>query len=139
MKVSFSYNGKAPDIKQRTFLFKKKECPNEDNIQKMKIDNPNGGAEYSEKFRILLGREHPELFLFWLENYQTKVLNNTAVDYRMKMSILHTLCKEDAQTAIRRVIAGTTGRLNQPGDNLEGDLADRTSLPNTFLFDNIPI
>ena len=71
MKVTFSqqYGGKAPDIWQRTFSFKKKEWPDEDNIQKMKIEDSNGGAEYSEKLRILSGREHPELFLLWLEDY----------------------------------------------------------------------
>ena len=65
MKVD---NGKAPDIRQRTFSFTKKEWPDEDNFQKMKIEDSNGGAEYSERLRILSGREHPELFLFWLEN-----------------------------------------------------------------------
>ena len=67
MKVSFN-NGKAPDIRLRTFSFKKKEWPDEENFQKMKIEDANGGAEYSEKLRILSGREHPELFLLWLED-----------------------------------------------------------------------
>ena len=100
MKVSFSYKGNVPNIKQRPFAFKKKEWPDEDNLQKMKIEDTNGGAEYSEKLRILSGREHPELFLFWLEEYQTKVLNNTDIDYKTKMSIMHTFCKDDAQNAI---------------------------------------
>ena len=57
MKVGniFSYKGNTPD----------KEWPNEDNIQKMKIADSNGGAEYSEK----------------LTTYQTKVWNNQTVNY----------------------------------------------------------
>ena len=57
MKIgnNFSYKGNTLDTKQQTFMFKKKEWPDDNNIQKMKIDNPNGGSEYSEKFRILSG------------------------------------------------------------------------------------
>ena len=140
MKVSFSeHTGKTPDIRQRTFSFKKKEWPDEDNFQKMKIEDSNGGAEYSEKLRILSGREHPELFLFWLENYRNKVLKNIGIDYKTKMSILRTLCKDDAQATIRRSIAKTSGRLNNPGENLLDVPADRVPLPNTFVFENIPI
>ena len=89
---SQQHNRKAPNIWQRTFSFNKKEWPDEDNIQKMKIEDSNGGAEYSERLRILSGREHPELFLFWLEDYQSKVLKNKGIDYKTKMSILRTLC-----------------------------------------------
>ena len=141
MKVAFNNinNRKAPGIWQRTFSFKKKEWPDEDNFQKMKIEDSNGGAEYSERLRILSGREHPELFLFWLEAYRSKALKNKGIDYKTKMSILLTLCKDDAQTTIRRSIARTSGRLNNPGDNLQDVPADRVPLPNTFVFDNIPI
>ena len=58
MKIgnNFSYKDNAPDTKQQTFTFKKKEWPDDDNIQKMTIDDPNGGTEYNEKFRILSGK-----------------------------------------------------------------------------------
>ena len=118
MKVSFSYKGNAPDTKQHTFTFNKKEWPDEDNIQKRKIDDPNGGTEYSEKFRILSGKEHPELFLLWLRTYRTKVWNNQIVDYRSKMSIFHTLCKEDAQTVLQQTVEKTTGWLDNPDNQI---------------------
>ena len=96
MKVgnNLSYKGNAPETKQKTFTFKKKEWPDKDNLQKMKIADPNGGAEYSEKFRILSGKEDPEFFLLWLQTYQTKVLYNQTVNNRRKLSILQTLCKD---------------------------------------------
>ena len=67
MKIAntFSFKGNAPDKKQQKFTFKKKEWLDNNNIQKMTIDDPNGGVEYNEKFRILSGKVHPELFLFW--------------------------------------------------------------------------
>ena len=130
MKISNNFNkGAAPDIKSRTFSFKKKEWPDEENIQKMKIAEPNGGAEYSDKFRILSGKEHPELFLLWLRAYRTKVWNNQTVTYRRKLSILQTLCKEEALSVLNRTVAKTDGIID----------LNQIPMPHTYEFKNIPI
>ena len=84
--------------KMKSFPFKKKEWPDDENKLKMKIKAPGGGVAYSEQMRVLSGKEHPELFLLWLQDYRTKIWTNSNVNWATKLDILLHLISDDAST-----------------------------------------
>ena len=83
MEISFG----PPTSEMKSFPFKKKEWPDDKNKLKMKIKAPGGGVAYSEKMRVLSGKEHPELFLLWLHDYRTKIWTNSNVNWATKLDI----------------------------------------------------
>lgn len=88
----------------KSFPFKKKEWPDEENKLKMKIENPAGGVAFSEYMRVLSGNEHPELFLIWLQDYRLKIWNNTKLTDAKKLDILLRLVTDDASTTVQRTL-----------------------------------
>ena len=115
MKVAFTTP--TPVEKMKTFPFKKKEWPDDDNKLKMTIDNPTGGIAFSEQMRVLSGKEHPELFLLWLQDYRTKIWNNKNLTWTQKLDILLRIVEDDASTVVQRTLircAGTTDAEHAP-------------------------
>jgi hypothetical protein len=104
MKVEFKSNFTASPGKLRPFPFKRKEWPNDNNKQKMKIENPNGGVNFSETLRVIEGGEHPELFLQWLQDFRSRIWENTNLTAPMKKDILLQLVDGEAATLINRTI-----------------------------------
>ena len=115
MKVAFSTP--TPVEKMKTFPFKKKEWPDEDNKLKMKIDNPAGGVAFSEQMQVLSGKEHPELFLLWLQDFRAKIWTNKNLTWPKKLDILLRIVEDDASTVVQRTInrcQGSTDAANVP-------------------------
>ena len=104
--VSFS---PTPVEKMRSFPFKKKEWPDDENKLKMKIDSPNGGVAFSEWMRKLSGKEHPELFLLWLQDYRAKIWTNSNLTWATKLDILLRLVEDDAGTIVHRTLQKCEG------------------------------
>ena len=111
MKVSFNSTvNPIPKEKKRAFTFKKKEWPDDENTQKMKIDNPSGGVEFTENLRVIHGNEHPELFLLWLQDFRTKIWDNPKVTWSMKKDILFRLVHGEAKTLVTRTVKDCAGK-----------------------------
>ena len=107
MKVAFSTP--TPVEKMKSFPFKKKEWPDDDNKLKMKIESKNGGVAYSEYMRVLSGNEHPELFLLWLQDYRSKIWGNNNLTWEKKLDILLRIVDDDASTVIIRTLTRCSG------------------------------
>ena len=108
MKV-VSFSNPTPVEKMKSFPFKKKEWPDNDNKLKMKIDNPNGGVAFSEWMRKLSGKEHPELFLLWLQDYRTKIWTNSNLNWATKLDILLRVVEDEAGTIVQRTLQKCEG------------------------------
>jgi hypothetical protein len=107
MKVHFNANP-VPVEKFKTFSFKKKEWPDEDNKLKMKLEGATG-ISFSEYMRVLSGKEHPELFLLWLQDFRTKIWNNAILTGSKKLEILMRLVDKEAATVVARTIVKCEG------------------------------
>ena len=129
MKVSFNNQSNSSGGKSRSFSFKKKEWPDDENKQKFKMNNPQGGVAFSESLRVLQGDEHPELFLQWLSEYQTKIWNNSQLNMEGRKDILLRLVEGEANSIILRTIRQCTGSKS----------ADGTPIVNTYIFKHHPI
>ena len=108
MKV-VSFSNPTPVEKMKSFPFKKKEWPDDDNKLKMKIANPAGGVAFSVQMRKLSGKEHPELFLLWLQDYRTKIWTNSNLNWDQKLDILLQIVVDDAITIVQRTLQKCEG------------------------------
>ena len=125
MKVAFKTPSQTTGGKNRSFSYKKKEWPDDDNKQKFKISNPEGGIAFSESLRVLQGDEHPELFLQWLSDYQTKIWNNSQMTGEGRKDILLRLVDGEANSIVLRTIQNCQGQKDANGNPLKSTYAFR--------------
>jgi len=140
MKV-VSFSNPTPVEKMKSFPFKKKEWPDDDNKLKMKIDNPNGGVAFSEWMRKLSGKEHPELFLLWLQDYRTKIWTNSNLNWATKLDILLRVVEDEAGTIVQRTLQKCKGIVTdgipiRPTRAGEGAAAAAIPIRATYQFKN---
>ena len=129
MEISF---GPPTSVeKMKSFPFKKKEWPDDENKLKMKIKAPGGGVAYSEQMRVLSGKEHPELFLLWLQDYRTKIWTNSNVNWATKLDILLHLISDDASTIVQRTLQKCKGTVSVGRGGQDG-----TPVRTTYQFKN---
>ena len=102
------YN-KAHDNGQ--YLFKATRATWPETAEKTKIKLGTDGTSFSDYFNTLEGTEHPELFLLWLQEFQTKVEHNSRVAQADKLDVLCRTVKGEAKAVVLRTIASTTGNL----------------------------
>ena len=140
MKV-VSFSTPTPVEKMKSFPFKKKEWPDDEKKIKMKIEAPAGGVAYSEQMRVLSGKEHPELFLLWLQDYKTKIWTNSNLNWARKLDILLRIIEDDASTIVQRTLQRCEGTLTVgiPNRSRRGtQVAVTAGIPNraTYQFKN---
>ena len=107
----------TPFVKKRStgnaniYLFKPYRASWPEKVEKVKVKLGTDGTSFSDYFHALEGTESPELFLLWLQEFQSKVETNTRVVCADKLDILLRIVKGEAKAVINRVIDYTRGVL----------------------------
>ena len=70
------------------YLFKATRATWPETAGKTKIKLGTDGTSFSDYFNTLEGTEQPELFLLWLQEFQTKVEHNSRVAQEDKLDVL---------------------------------------------------
>ena len=93
------------------YLFKPFCASWPESAEKIKVKLGIDGTSFSDYFHPLEGTESPELFLLWLQEFQSKVENNTRVASADKLDVLLRIVKGEAKAVVTRTIATTAGTM----------------------------
>ena len=93
------------------YLFKAPRATWPESAEKTKIKLGTDGTSFSDYFNTLEGTEQPELFLLWLQEFQTKVEHYSRVAQEDKLDVLRRTVKGEAKAVVLRTIESTAGNL----------------------------
>ena len=124
MKVTPSNkHGKRLTGNANVYLFKPYRATWPEKLEKIKVKLGADGTSFSKYFHALEGTESAELFLLWLQEFQSKVETNSRVSPLDKLDVLKRIIKGEAKATVNRVIEYTRGVLRE----LRVDNADFTN------------
>lgn len=71
-----------------------------ESTDKIKVKLGKDGTSFSNYFCALNGIELPEMFLLWLQEYQSKVETNSQVAHDHKLEVFIRIIKGDAKAVV---------------------------------------
>ena len=86
MKIKAAAKPKRPA--SNGYLFKPFRASWPETAEKIKVKLGTDGTSFSDYFHSLEGTETAELFLLWLQEFQSKVENNIRVPTKDKLDVL---------------------------------------------------
>ena len=93
------YNKKKEQSKKMLMVFKKKWAA-EAETTSLKLGTSKS-VQYYEKFNILKGNEVPELYLTWLQDYQSKITKNSQIPWTQQYDLILTMTNQVAKTTVQ--------------------------------------
>jgi len=117
------------------FLYTPETFPDDHPTQN--IETTENGSKIKTKMRVLEGDEAPEQFMFWLKDYEDKILANEVLRAPAKLAMLRRLVDGEAQTILSKVEKDYKEVYSEPDDvELLSDYKIREEILDEYTTDN---
>jgi hypothetical protein len=108
VKFKQENNDTKPRFKQETsgtkpFLWTREKW--DDNVEKTTVKTDTGKVKIDSEMVILNGTETPEQFMFWLKDYEDKILHNTRTTSVDGINVLKRIVSKEAQVTVMNAVS----------------------------------
>jgi hypothetical protein len=108
IKFKQENNVTKPRFKQETsgtkpFLWTREKW--DDNVEKTTVKTDTGKVKIDSEMVILNGTETPEQFMFWLKDYEDKILHNTRTTSVDGINVLKRIVSKEAQVTVMNAVS----------------------------------
>ena len=87
----------------KPFLWIREEW--DDNVEKTTVKTDTGKVKIDSEMVILKGTETPEQFMFWLKDYEDKILHNTRTTNVDRVNVLKRIVQKEAQVTVMNAVS----------------------------------
>ena len=96
------------------FLYQPETFPDDHPTQI--IETTENGSKLKSKMHVLEGDEQPELYMFWLKDYEDKIFANEVLRAPAKLAMMRRLVSGEAQTILSKVEKDYKENYSEPED-----------------------